>query len=240
MPHYVLVHGAWHGGWCWARVLPLLRAAGREAYAVTLTGVGERAHLLNADIRLATHVQDVLNLIRSEELDEVVLVGHSYAGMVITGVADTLGRERPGLIRHLIYVDAVVPKPGESWSSQHPAEVIKGRIDAARKSGGLAIPPPDAEVFGLRAQDREWVNRRQTPQPLAVYQDPLAFDAERIARLPRTFVDCISPPLAVIDVMRQRVRQEPGWRVVELTTGHDPMVSEPQKLAEILLDCCRD
>lgn len=234
---FVLVHGAWHGGWCWTRVLPLLRIAGYTAHAVTLTGVGERAHLLNKEIRLATHIHDVLNLIRCEELDEVVLVGHSYAGMLITGVADILRRESPGLLRHLVYVDAVVPEPGESWSSQHPAEVIQTRLAAAQESGGVAIPPPDAAVFGLEGADREWVNRRQTPQPVAVYQDTLMFDPGIVKSLPRTFIDCVEPALAVLAVMRRRVRTMPGWRVVELATGHDPMVSEPEKLTEVLLSC---
>jgi pimeloyl-ACP methyl ester carboxylesterase len=238
MTQLVLVHGAWHGGWCWARVLPLLRAAGHAAHAVTLTGVGERAHLLSPQIRLATHLQDVLNLVAAEELDDVVLVGHSYGGLVITGVADALQRQRPGLLRHLVYVDAVVPLPGESWSSTHAPEVVAGRVAAAEQSsGGLSLPAPDAEAFGLKGADRDWVNRRQTPQPFAVYRDPLEFDARRIAALPRTFVDCTSPPAANIAVSRKRARTQPGWQVVEVATGHDPMVSAPREFAQVLLDC---
>jgi pimeloyl-ACP methyl ester carboxylesterase len=235
MTQYVLVHGAWHGAWCWARVLPLLRAQGHVAHAVTLTGVGDRAHLLSAGIRLSTHIQDVLNTIASEELDDVVLVGHSYAGMVITGVADALLRQASGVLRHLVYVDAVTPHSGESWSSQHAPETVAARVEAAMKNGGVALPPPDAGVFGLEGADRDWVNRRQTPQPFWVYRDPLVFDADRIARVPRTFIDCNAPALATIAVMRERVRQEPGWHVVELATGHDPMVSQPQALSQALL-----
>jgi pimeloyl-ACP methyl ester carboxylesterase len=240
MTQFVLVHGAWHGGWCWARVLPLLRAAGHAAHAVTLTGLGERAHLLSPEIRLATHVQDVLNLIAVEELDAVVLAGHSYAGMVITGVADALQREHPGLLRHLVYVDAFVPHPGESWASTQAPEVVAQRVAAAqRSSGGLSLPAPDAEAFGLKGADRDWVNRRQTPQPFAVFRDPLAFDAGNIAALPRTYVDCTSPPATNVAVSRQRARTEPGWRVVELATGHDAMVSAPLELTRMLLDCAR-
>jgi pimeloyl-ACP methyl ester carboxylesterase len=234
---FVLVHGAWHGAWCWARVLPLLRAAGHAAHAVTLTGVGERAHLLSADIRLATHFQDVLNLIACEELDDVVLVGHSYGGIVITGVAEALQQQRPGLLRHLVYVDASAPHSGESWSSPHAPEVVAGRVAAALKTSGLSIPPPDAGVFGLEGADRDWVNRRMTPQPFGLYQDSLAFDEARVASLPRTFIDCNQPALPNIAVMRQRVRSEPGWRVVELATGHDAMVSAPRELAGALLVC---
>lgn len=235
----VLVHGSWHGAWCWRRVLPLLRGAGVEAHAVTLTGVGERAHLLSPAIDLHTHIQDVIGLIEVEELQRVVLVGHSYAGMVITGVADRLQRERPGLLAHLVYLDAALPYPGDSWSSHHATETKQARIDAAQSSGGLSFPPPDAALFGLEGVDRDWVNRRQTPQPFKLYQQPLDFDAERVATVPRTFIDCMQPALATIAPSRVRVRSEPGWQVLELATGHDPMVSAPQALAGMLLDIQR-
>lgn len=231
----VLVHGAWHGAWCWRRLLPLLRGAGVQAHAVTLTGVGERAHLLSPSVDLHTHIQDVLGLIEAEELQRVVLVGHSYAGMVVTGAADRLQRERPGSLAHLVYLDASVPRPGESWSSPHPEATRQGRVEAAKSSGGLSFPPPDAQVFGLEGADREWVNRRQTPQPFSVYQQVLDFDAARVAAVPRTFIDCTSPALATIAPSRERVRSEPGWQVVALATGHDPMVSEPKALADLLL-----
>lgn len=234
-PAFVLVHGAWHGAWCWQRVLPLLRAAGPAAHAVTLTGLGERAHLLSAGIDLHTHIQDVMGLIEAEELQSVVLVGHSYAGMVVTGVADRLQRERPGTLAHLVYLDAAVPYPGDSWSSHHSAETKQARIDASKPNGGLSFPPPDAAIFGLSGEDRDWVNRRQTPQPFRLYQQPLDFDGERVAAAPRTFIDCTSPALATIAPARQRVRKEAGWQVLEMATGHDPMVSEPHALAELLL-----
>lgn len=240
MTQFVLVHGAWHGGWCWGRILPLLRVVGHAAHAVTLTGLGERVHLLSPEIRLVTHLQDVLNLITAEELDDVVLVGHSYGGMVVTGVADSLQRRRPGLLRHLVYVDAFVPHRGESWSSTQAPEVVAGRVAAAEQSsGGLSLPAPDAAAFGLQGADRDWVNRRQTSHPFAVYRDPLDFDARRVAALPRTYVDCTSPPATNVAASRKRARSEPGWRVVELATGHDAMVSAPHDLARILLDCAR-
>jgi pimeloyl-ACP methyl ester carboxylesterase len=233
---YVLVHGAWHGAWCWARVLPLLRQAGHVAHAVTLTGVGERAHLMGPDIDLNTHIQDVVGLVMAEELQRVVLVGHSYGGIVITGVANRLQHEHPGLLAHLVYLDAVVPESGESWSSRHTPETQQTRIDASAPSGGISFPPPDASVFGLEGADRDWVNRRQTPQPFAVYQQALHFDAVRLAALPRTFIDCTNPALPTIAASRVKVRREPGWRVVEMNTGHDPMVSAPDGLADILLN----
>lgn len=215
--------------------MPLLQAAGLQAHAVTLTGVGERSHLMSPGIRLSTHVQDVIGLITANELSRVVLVGHSYGGMVITGVADLLQQTRPGLLVALVYVDAMTPHPGESWSSQHTPETIAQRLASAQASGGISFAPPDASVFGLSGADRDWVNRRQTPQPLGVYQDPLNFDAARVSSIPRTFIDCNKPALPTIAVMRQRVRQEPLWQVLEMATGHDPMISEPDKLADILI-----
>ncbi len=235
----VLVHGAWHGAWCWSRVLPLLRSAGVDSHAVTLTGVGERAHLMAPTIDLHTHIQDVIGLIEAEELQRVVLVGHSYAGMVITGVADRLQANHPGLLVHLVYLDAALPYPGDSWSSHHATETQQARIAASQPSGGLSFPPPDASLFGLSGADRDWVNRRQTPQPFHLYQQPLDFDAERVAAVPRTFIDCTQPALATIAPSRVRVRSEPGWNVVEMATGHDPMVSEPAALSQILLDIQR-
>jgi len=236
MAAFVLVHGAWHGAWCWSRVLPALRAAGHGAHAVTLTGVGERAHLLSRDITLRTHVADVVNLIACEELDGVVLVGHSYGGLVVTGAADRLLAARAPTLRHLVYIDAVVPHPGESWSSHHGAELVARRLaDAAAHPQG-ALPPPDAALYGLSGSDAAWVNRRQTPHPFGMYREPLSFDAARLAAVPRTFIDCTDPAWPSIAPMRDRVRSEPGWRVRELATGHDAMVGAPGPLTRLLLE----
>lgn len=235
-PTFVLVHGAWHGAWCWRHVLPLLRTAGHDAHAVTLTGVGERAHLLRRDITLRTHVSDVVNLVRCEELADVVIVGHSYGGLVITGAADALLAEGVAL-RHLIYVDAVVPHTGECWASHHGAELVAARLAAAEADPHGALPPPDAALFGLRGDAAAWVNRRQTPHPFGLYQEPLHVDDQRLAQVPRTFIDCTDPAWPSIAPMRVRVRREPGWRVVEIPTGHDVMVSAPDALAKALLAC---
>ena len=225
----MLVHGAWHGAWCWRRVVPTLWAAGHRVVPVTLSGLGERAHQLSPDITLGTHVDDVVTAVRAEECRGAVLVGHSYAGVVVTGAADRLGDE----VRSLVYVDAVVPAPGEAWSTLNTAEVQAARRRAIARYGHL--PPPPASAFGLTGDDAAWVERRQTPQPAGVYDDPLDFDADRWAARPRTFVDCTTPPLATIDPSRARVRTQAGWDVVTLATGHDPMVSAPDELAEVLL-----
>lgn len=231
----VLVHGAWHGAWCWHRVLPLLRAAGAPSYAPTLTGLGERAHLMGPNIGLQTHVQDVLGLIEAEELQRVMLVGHSYAGMVVTGVADRLQAAAPGVLAQLVYLDAVLPYPGDAWSTPHDDATKAKRFESAKASGGLHFAPPDASVYGLADDDRDWVNRRQTPQPYKTYDEPLDFDEDAVERVPRAFIDCTSPALATIAASRTRVRSEPGWQLIEMAAGHDPMVSHPRELAEHLL-----
>lgn len=230
MTDFVLVQGAWHGAWCWKRVLPSLWSAGHRAFAVPLTGIGERSHQMSPDITLQTHIADVLAVIAAEELRGAVLVGHSYAGMVITGVADRL--VDAGALSRLVYLDAVVPRPGESWSSGHTPDTQAQRRQAIAAQGML--PAPDPKIYGLTGEDHAWVARRQTPQPGGVYDSPLEFDPTRVARWPRCFIDCNSPPLATIDEMRRRVRSEPGWTVKEIATGHDAMVSAPQALVSAL------
>ncbi|HYD93874.1 MAG TPA: alpha/beta fold hydrolase [Noviherbaspirillum sp.] len=229
MADFVLVHGAWHGAWCWKRILPGLWKAGHRAFAVTLTGTGERAHQLSAGITLRTHIDDVAAVIEAEELQGAIVVGHSYGGMVITGLADRM----PQRIARLVYLDAVVPEPGESWSSGHPAQTQAQRRQAIAATG--SIPPADPAAFGLAGDDAAWVARRQTPQPGGVYDDALHFDAARVEALPRTFIDCNAPALPTIAMTRERVRRQPGWEVFEIATGHDPMISAPEELLRLLL-----
>jgi pimeloyl-ACP methyl ester carboxylesterase len=243
MADFVLVHGAWHGAWCWRRVVDALQAQGHRAFAVTLTGVGDRAHLMSPLITLETHIADVANTLEAEELQQVVLAVHSYAGMIGTALADRM----PQRLKHLVYVDAVVPRPGESWSSTHASATREARIAAAGASPDYSFPAPDPSVFGLAAEDHEWVRRRQTQHPGHTYQAPLQFDPLRVAGVPRTFIDCVKPRLGTIDSIRPRVRDPNFWdgawpggggiRVVELATGHDPMVSAPAELTRLLLSC---
>ena len=238
LPAFVLVHGAWGGAWIWRRVLAPLRAAGHEVHAVTLTGDGERAHLRRPGIGLAVHVADVLGLVEAEELDRFVLVGHSYGGMVITAAADAmLGRGGRAPAR-LVYVDAMLPLPGESWSSSHAPEVVAQRLAAAAANGD-ALPPADPEAFGLAGADRDWLLRRQVPHPFGMYREPIAFDAARLATLPRLFIDCNAPALPTIAESRRRARTQPGWQVAEMATGHCPMVSAPAELVTHLLSAAR-
>lgn len=229
MTDFVLVHGSWHGAWCWKKILPDLWSAGHRAFAVTLTGTGERAHQLSPGITLRTHIDDASAVIEAEELEHAIVVGHSYGGMVITALADRM----PERIARLVYLDAIVPLPGESWSSTHSEQTKAQRRQAIAATG--CISPPDPAVYGLSGEDAQWVARRQTPQPGGVYDDPLHYDLARVSALPRTFIDCHEPALAAIAVSRERVREQAGWQIQELATGHDAMISASGELLRLLL-----
>jgi pimeloyl-ACP methyl ester carboxylesterase len=233
-PPIVLVHGAWGGAWIWRRVLGPLRAAGHEVHAVTLTGDGERAHLRRPYISLQDHIADVVGLVEAEELNDLVLVGHSYGGMVITGAAAALLARDAKRVRKLVYVDAMVPLPGEGWGDAHPPEIVASRRALAAAHDN-ALPPGDPADFGLSGADRDWLLRRQVPHPFGMYRVPLHFDGAALARLPRLFIDCNRPAYPTIDAMRRRVREQPGWKVIEIPTGHCPMVSAPDELVRHLL-----
>jgi len=229
MATFVLVHGAWHGGWCWVRVARLLRDAAHEVYTPTLSGLGERAHLARPEIDLETHIQDVVSVLESEELRQVTLVGHSYGGMVITGVAARAAAR----LSHLVYVDAFVPEAGKAmldYSSRAP--VIR---ESARASGeGWRVPPLPPVAFGVTSQrDTEWLTRRLTPQPLQTLEQTLP--ATGGERLKRTYVYCSKPAIGSFDQFAERVRDDRKWSFHELKTGHDAMVTAPGDLARLLL-----
>ena len=227
----VLVHGAWHGGWCWDRVAPLLRATARPVHVATLTGLGERVHLARSVTGLSTHIDDVVNLITWEELKDVVLVGHSYGGLVITGVADRV----PDRLAHLVFVDAAVPISGEAFQDFHPPEFAAKNRAAAEASGGVAIPPLAAKDFGItEPRDLDWVDRRLTPHPLLTYVDPLALRNPARNAISSTYIDCFQPPLASLNTSKARVQAQAGWTYQRLETGHDCMVTAPSMLAQLL------
>lgn len=241
MAHYLLVHGAWGGAWYWRDTLATLIRAGHRAHAVTLTGVGERAHLLTPQIDLETHIADVIGALEAEELRECILVVHSYAGMLGTAVAD----RRAERLRHVVYVDAVLPAPGESWGSAHSADTRAHRLASAAVHPQHAFAAPDPQAFGLDGPVADWVRRRQTPHPGHTYTQPLDFKPARVAALPRTFISCTAPRLPTIDPSRQRIADPGFWggewqggggaRVIEMATGHHPMLSESDAFNQVLL-----
>lgn len=230
---FVLVHGAWHGGWCWERVATRLRALGHVVYTPTLTGLADRRHLLSPQVNLDTHIQDITLLIEAEELRDVVLVGHSYAGIVISGVADRM----PKPLAHLVYLDALLLENGRSIFSSFSKEVVAQRLQAIRDTGAgvgaVAAFPPSA--FGVHdPSDAAWIARRLTPQPVGTYQQPLLLEAPLGNGVPKTYIDCTREPMANLAAGKTRVRQDNTWTMRTLDTGHDAMVTAPEALTRLL------
>ncbi len=239
MGTYVLVHGAWHGGWCWKKVAPLLESAGHRVATPTLTGLGERADLLSRDVGLATHIADVSGLIEDDRLSEVVLVGHSYAGMVITGVADRV-RYR---IRRLVYLDTFVPHDGDSMRSVAPLVIGAFLLQARLRGDGWRVAPPSPEQFGVKEEpDRTWVKSSLTAHPLKSLNDRLRLtDPDIVSRFPRTHVYCghggrLERLAGWALTRRPQPPREPGWRLRAIDTGHDCMITDPPGLADVLLE----
>lgn len=213
---------------------PLLRDAGHSVLTPTLTGLGERAHLLTPDVGLDTHIQDVTAVLTYEDAWDVVLVGHSYGGLVIAGVADRV-TDRIG---HLVYLDALVPQPGEMLREVFSPDGIDELDARAWEFGhGWRVPPFTPAVFGVTAEDDvAWMQPRLTDQPWRrSLKDPLPLlTTPGAAALPRTFIFCVSPRRE--DRFADRARTEVGWRYRELATGHDAMVTAPEELAALLLE----
>lgn len=228
---FVLVHGAYHGGWCWERVADVLRSRGHRVTAPTQTGLGERSHLLSEAVSLSVFIDDIVNHLLWENLSEVVLVGHSFGGVVITGVADTA----PERLTRLIYLDAVLLENDEAPFDLLPEDIGAARVEAAyATSGGLAFPAPPAESFGLSdPADVAFVERRLTPHPLATYRDTLRLHHAFGNGLPIEYVMCTDPAYALAAILHGRAR-DGGWPVTELATGHDAMVAAPAATADLL------
>lgn len=229
---YVLLHGAFHGGWCWGPVAGLLRVQGHRVFTPTFTGVGERAHLLNPAVDLNTFIRDIIGVIEAEELQDVSLVAHSFAGYVASGVIDRI----PARIASAVYLDAPMGANGVSVLGEAPADVRQARLDAAIDVDGTrAIAPPSSTAFGLTDPAQvAWVDRRMTPMPLNTYNTPLVLNGPPGGTLPKHFIRCVQPALPNIAPAAQYARDH-GWKYSELHTGHDAMVSVPKEVAERLL-----
>lgn len=233
---YVLVHGAWHSGQAWSRVVPLLGRAGHRVFTPTLTGYGETAHLLSAEVGLDTHVQDVVRLILDADLTDVVLVGHSYAGMVVTSVVN----EVPDRIAEVVYLDAMVPQDGEAAVDALP--VTQSLIDlAAASDTPWRIPafPETAEgLFGVRdPADLAWLRTMVSDQSVNCLQQPARLDNPAAAAVPRTHIHCVDPvagPVGRRPVPAVQPNGNPS-RVWQLASGHDCMITVPGALADLLL-----
>jgi pimeloyl-ACP methyl ester carboxylesterase len=228
---FVLVHGAWHGGWCWRRVAPLLRRAGHDVLTPSLTGLGDRAHLSHPDIDLDTHIQDIVMLIEMEELNDIVLVGHSYAGMVITGVADWV----PSRISRLVYLDAFVPEDGKAQMDY----MLPERAALVKKEGeetGMVNPMPLA-LFGVtKPEDVAWASQHIVKHPYQTMAQPIRLTNQTaFSRLQKTFIYCSSPASGAFNRFAEKLRNDPAWQFFEIKCGHDVMIIDPEALAKVLL-----
>jgi pimeloyl-ACP methyl ester carboxylesterase len=226
---FILVHGAWHGGWCWRRVADRLCARGHTVFTPTLTGLGERSHLLRPDIDICTHIADVVNVFKWERLSDVVLCGHSYGGFVISGVAE----EMAAAIRAIVFLDAFLPQNGETPLSLTSPAVQEG-IRAALERGDLGMPPRAAELFGVNEADRAWVDSLCVPQPIGTFTQKIALTGarDRIAR--KMYIRARSYANPGFDRAAAAVKSDPSWRYHELPCGHDVMVDAPERLTELL------
>jgi pimeloyl-ACP methyl ester carboxylesterase len=234
MTTFVLVHGGFHGGWCWKRLLPLLHAAGHDVYTPTLTGLGERVHLAHPAIGLETHIQDILNVFEYEDLNSVVLVGHSWGGIIITSVADRI----PHRIAHLVYLDAAIPQNGQSTMGMlkdEAAEIYSEWAELIRTQGDgwrLPVPPNVIDMLGItKPEDVQWVSERLTAHPSKPLEDPVLLTHHTVD-IPSTFIACIgtNPPGGTPSP------EAAGRRYQELPTGHNAMVTMPEALATFLMD----
>lgn len=229
MSTFVLVHGAWHGGWCWRRVTPMLRAQGHDVYAPTLTGLGERAHLAGPGVTLATHISDVVGVIEAEGLEDIILVGHSYGGFVVRGTADRAN----DAIGTLVYLDAFVPEDGKGMVDYVPPERRAGFEQSGRSKG--AFDPMPLEPFGVtKPDDLAWAQARLRPQPLATFLDALKL-TRGMPSAKHVFIRCTDPAFPTFEGFAQRTRNDPSWTYLEVAGGHDCMISNPNGLAETLL-----
>jgi pimeloyl-ACP methyl ester carboxylesterase len=243
MATFVLVHPAWFGGWCWKKVSPLLHARGHAVHTPTLTGLGERVHLARPEVGLDTHVDDVVNLLTYEDLHDVVLVGNSSGGVVITGVVDRV----PERIGQLVYLDAFVPEDGQSMLDIIPPErrPVMEKLVQTEGHGWLLPSALRARTMGdLRARVLEDQRRDRpavdagplAPTPFEHFRDPVRRRNPRAETVPRTYIRCVGWPNASFDRYAEAARRGAGWRYRELAASHIADVTQPRDVAELLLE----
>lgn len=233
MATFVLVHGAWGGGWVWTDAARRLRAAGHEVFAPTLTGLGERSHLLTRDVDLETHVADVLGVLRWERLENVTLVGHSYAGMVISGVAD----RAPERIGSIVYFDAFVPEASTAMLDLMPAERAEGmRRHVAEEGDGWMFPPPDLDSYFSvdDPAERAWLQDISTPHPFATMTQRLELAGRHLEVATKGYLLAGKRDPTPFRRFAEALGKDPAWRVLELPTHHFAMVSMPAETVAFL------
>lgn len=226
MANFVLVQGAWIGGWYWRPIAQALRKLGHEAYAPTLTGLGERIHLMGPNINLDTHIADVVNVIKWEDLSDIVLVGHSYGGMVITGVADAL----PERIRSLVYLDAFAPKNGEALVNFLPAG-----HPGPQPASDYTLAPLPAKFFGASAEVAAFVDAHTTPMPTACFTQPLKLTGgiDRVKK--KTYIYCNVPAPTTFTPFYDKLKSDNAWSVHTLPCTHLVQIDMPEALTKMLV-----
>lgn len=232
MTTFILLHGMWHGGWCWQKVTLLLRGAGHEVYTPTLTGLGERVHLANPEIGLDTHIQDIVNLVRFEDLTEVILVGHSFGGSLLPIIAEKI----PDLIAHLVNLDGPLPEDGKALK-----DLIGDYWDYIQKNAILPgdewrIQPIAEWTFGVSGLDLAWMQSKLTPHPLKPLTTPLTLTNPAARAIPRTYISCNEGATAEDVAAEETKFNSLGWQYRHLPTGHDAMITMPKALTKILLE----
>src|SRR5262245_46240161 len=235
MATFVICHGAWSAAWAWKKARPLLRAAGHEVFTPTYTGLGERAHLASRAITLDTHIADILGVIDCEDLNDIVLVGHSYGGMVATGVADRV----PGRIARLVYLDAFVPESGQSLFDLLPA-TERERRHGESSAGGDGWPlAPNPTPPDTAPEDAAWIAPRRRWQPIGCFTQPLVLRNPGNP-VPRSYIYCTRlGPADSFSQFARRFRSDPAWTFFELDASHSPNVTAPEALVRVLVEVAR-
>ncbi len=234
MATFVLVHGSWLGGWCWQRVTPHLRAAGHEVFTPTLTGLGERAHLLTRDVGLDTHIHDIVNVLEFEDLHDVTLLGHSYGGMVVTGVAERV----PHRLARIVYLDAWFPIDDDRCMADLGRRYLPGFLDPLEarcqaEGEGWMIPTPGGPEYPLpfTGDDLRWLTAHLTPHPARTLYDRVVTGNTTAEHLPHTYIICPQP--ARFAPFAERAEQN-GWNCHELAAGHFVFMTMPAELSALL------
>ena len=227
---FVLIHGSWHGGWAWRRVADLLEAQGHKVFAPTLTGVGERSHLLSKDITLDTHIADIVNLFLWQDIRDVVLAAHSYGGWPCSGALEKIGDR----VSAIVWVDAFKPENGQRNLDYANAESRAGTL-AAIERGEAGRPSPKAEFFKINEADRAWVDSKLTPQPVGVALQPIRLTGARERIASKTYIRSTIYPQPAFDEAYESCKADPSWRTLTTTVGHDIMIDAPEWLTDILL-----
>jgi pimeloyl-ACP methyl ester carboxylesterase len=230
MATFVLVHGSCHGGWCWKKVTPLLTSRSHRLYTPTLTGLGERTHLLREDVDLSTHILDITQVFEYEDLDDVILVGHSYGGMIISGVAEKI----PDKIKRLVYLDGYIPEDGKTAFDLVPGLEDEYKKRSLSKQGKeWLVQPYDPTVWGVtNTDDIAWMNRHLCPMPLHTHDQPIEINDPEAKKISKSYVSCIE--YMNFHFMAQKARLQLGWDYHELKSGHDAMITVPNELVQVL------